>query len=93
MRTAILVVPVALLSVSALAIAGAPMAVAGIDLYQRTLSPIMSRLVGPCRFTPSCSHYAQAVITRDGLLVGGLRAAGRVVRCGPWTPAGSVDPP
>lgn len=46
-----------------------------------------------CRFTPSCSTYATAVIQRHGFLVGGWRAAKRIARCGPWTPAGTVDKP
>lgn len=66
---------------------------AGIDLYQATLSPGLSAAGVECRFEPSCSHYAEAVIRRDGALVGSLRAAGRVLRCGPWTEAGTVDPP
>jgi putative membrane protein insertion efficiency factor len=64
-----------------------------IHLYQATASHWMPRLGVTCRFTPTCSHYAEAVIRRDGALVGGFRALGRILRCGPWTPAGTVDPP
>ncbi len=64
-----------------------------IHLYQRTLSPHMSGLGVRCRFTPTCSHYGAAVVERDGALVGGLEALWRVLRCGPWTPAGTPDPP
>lgn len=64
-----------------------------IHLYQRTLSPLMPRLGVRCRFTPTCSHYGEAVIARDGALLGSLEAAWRVLRCGPWTPAGTSDPP
>jgi putative membrane protein insertion efficiency factor len=67
--------------------------VAAIHLYQRTLSPVLARGGVRCRFRPSCSHYAEAVIREDGALVGTLRAAWRLLRCGPWTPAGTVDPP
>jgi putative membrane protein insertion efficiency factor len=66
---------------------------AGIHLYQRTLSPWMPALGVRCRFTPTCSRYAEAVIRRDGALAGGFLAARRLLRCGPWTPAGTVDPP
>lgn len=66
---------------------------AGIDLYQATLSPLLARGGARCRFEPSCSHYGEAAIREDGALVGSARAAWRVVRCGPWTPAGTVDPP
>jgi hypothetical protein len=64
-----------------------------IDLYQATLSPRLPAAGVSCRFEPSCSRYAEAVIRRDGALVGTLRSAARIARCGPWTPAGTVDPP
>ncbi|MGE0449323.1 MAG: membrane protein insertion efficiency factor YidD [Vicinamibacterales bacterium] len=69
------------------------MAIAGIHVYQRALAPIVARVIGPCRFTPSCSRYAEVVIRREGLLRGGWRTARRLSTCGPWTPAGTVDPP
>ncbi len=64
-----------------------------IHAYQAGVSPLLAASGVRCRFRPSCSHYAAAVIRQDGALVGTLRAAWRVVRCGPWTPAGTVDPP
>jgi hypothetical protein len=73
--------------------AGARFAVAGIHAYQRTLSPAAARAGAVCRFTPTCSHYAEAVITRDGMLRGGWLTVKRIARCGPWTPAGTKDPP
>ena len=69
------------------------LAVAGIHLYQRTLSPSAARAGAVCRFTPTCSHYAEAVISRDGIVKGGWLAVKRVARCGPWTKAGTVDRP
>ena len=45
-----------------------------------------------CRFSPTCSHYAEACVRRFGLLRGGGMALTRVIRCGPWTPAGTIDP-
>jgi len=65
----------------------------GIHLYQATLSPRLAILGVQCRFRPSCSHYAVGAITRYGALSGSLRAAWRIVRCGPWTPLGTYDPP
>lgn len=64
-----------------------------IDLYQATLSPLMPAIGARCRFTPTCSHYAEAVIRQDGALIGTLRTLHRLSRCGPWTPAGTHDPP
>ncbi len=67
--------------------------VAGIHLYQHTLSPAMPKLGVVCRFEPSCSRYAEVSIRRYGAVRGVWRSATRLVRCGPWTPAGTVDPP
>lgn len=64
-----------------------------IHLYQATASPWMPALGMHCRFTPSCSRYAEGAIRQDGALVGAARAVWRVLRCGPWTPRGTVDPP
>ena len=64
-----------------------------IDLYQRTLSPHMATAGVRCRFEPTCSHYAKAVIQRDGALAGSWRTLYRLARCGPWTPAGTQDQP
>ena len=68
-------------------------AVGGIHLYQATLSPIYAQMGVRCRFTPTCSHYAAAVVAKDGALVGNARAVWRILRCAPWTKAGTVDPP
>jgi putative membrane protein insertion efficiency factor len=45
-----------------------------------------------CRFYPSCSEYARAVIERDGVLWGGLRALARIARCTPFQ-RGGLDLP
>jgi putative membrane protein insertion efficiency factor len=66
---------------------------AAIDLYQETLSPRVGRLGVRCRFQPTCSHYGEAVIRRHGALVGSFKAIWRILRCGPWTPSGTDDPP
>lgn len=68
-------------------------AVGGIHLYQRTLSPVYDRLGVECRFSPTCSRYGEAVVRKYGVARGGWMAARRVVRCGPWTRAGTSDPP
>ena len=64
-----------------------------IELYQATLSVRLGRGGARCRFQPTCSHYGAAVIRRHGALVGGVKTAWRILRCGPWTPAGTEDPP
>lgn len=66
---------------------------AGIDLYQATLSKAMPDMGVRCRFEPTCSHYGEAAIRKHGAVVGSARAAWRIARCGPWTPQGTYDPP
>src|SRR5262245_45093148 len=68
-------------------------ALGGIHVYQATLSPIYERLGVRCRFTLTCSHYGEEVVRRFGVVRGGWMATKRVLRCGPWTPAGTNDPP
>ena len=57
--------------------------------YKRWLSPL---LPPACRFTPTCSVYAQQAIVKYGLLKGGAKAVWRVLRCHPFS-AGGVDEP
>jgi putative membrane protein insertion efficiency factor len=68
-------------------------AVGGIHIYQATLSPLYARLGVRCRFTVTCSHYGEEVIKKFGAVGGGWMAAKRILRCGPWTPTGTVDMP
>lgn len=86
-------IAIALLAVLFGTSAGSTLAIAGIHAYQSTLSPLVERSGVRCRFTVSCSHYAEVVIARDGLLAGGWKTLKRVARCGPWTPAGTRDDP
>lgn len=70
-----------------------PLALAAVHGYQRTLAPIAARAGLRCRFAPTCSRYAEAVIRRDGMARGGWKALTRIARCGPWTKPGTIDPP
>lgn len=72
---------------------GQPLALGGIHLYQRALAPAAARVGIRCRFTPTCSRYGEVVIARDGVMRGGWKTLKRVVRCGPWTPSGTLDAP
>lgn len=69
------------------------LALGTIHLYQATLSPLYARAGVMCRFTTTCSHYGEAVIREFGVVRGVWLAAGRLLRCGPWTPPGTVDEP
>ena len=68
-------------------------AVGAIHAYQATLAPLYARMGVRCRFTPTCSHYGEAVIKKYGVLGGAWMAAKRILKCGPWTPVGTVDMP
>ncbi len=59
-----------------------------IKLYRLTLSPWVGR---GCRFTPSCSEYAEEAILRFGAFKGAWLAARRLARCHPWGGSG-YDP-
>lgn len=67
--------------------------IAGIDLYQATLSKLMPVAGVKCRFQPTCSHYAEGSIRKYGALKGTGKAAWRLLRCAPWTEKGTIDPP
>lgn len=73
--------------------ASAKILLGGIHLYQATLSPFNRKVGVRCRFEPTCSHYGEGVIRKHGALVGTGKAVWRILRCGPWTPAGTVDYP
>ena len=67
--------------------------IAGIDLYQATLSKLMPVAGVRCRFQPTCSHYAEGSIRKYGALKGTGKAVWRLLRCAPWTEQGTIDPP
>jgi putative membrane protein insertion efficiency factor len=67
-------------------------AIFSIERYRALISPrLKGRVV--CRFEPTCSAYGLESVKKYGAVRGGWRTAVRIARCGPWTPAGTVDPP
>jgi hypothetical protein len=56
--------------------------------YRYFLAPL---LPPSCRFTPSCSAYAEEALRTHGALRGSWLCASRLCRCGPWHPGGT-DP-
>jgi putative membrane protein insertion efficiency factor len=62
--------------------------VALIRAYRYLLSPWWGN---QCRYSPTCSVYAEEAVTRHGLWSGTWMAACRVGRCHPWH-AGGFDP-
>jgi uncharacterized protein len=63
--------------------------IALLGVYKRRLSPL---LPPACRFTPTCSEYAQLALKKHGLARGLMRASWRLLRCHPLHPGG-VDLP
>ncbi|MBD3369333.1 membrane protein insertion efficiency factor YidD [Candidatus Fermentibacteria bacterium] len=59
-----------------------------IGLYRRMLSPLAPP---SCRFSPTCSVYAQIAIRRFGVLRGICLAFRRLIRCHPLC-GGGYDP-
>lgn len=83
----------AIAAAAAIALHAQSILLAGVHGYQHALSPI-ARAVGiRCRFTPTCSRYAEVVIARDGAVRGGWKTLKRIARCNPFTPAGTRDDP
>jgi len=62
--------------------------VAPISFYRRFLSPLKPP---SCRFSPTCSAYAQEALLVHGLARGTWLAVKRIARCHPWTEPG-YDP-
>ena len=56
--------------------------------YKREISPM---LPPSCRFTPTCSEYAQQAIEKYGAVKGGCLALKRILRCNPFH-KGGYDP-
>ena len=67
--------------------------IALIRLYQRVLSPVLSRHGVRCRFYPSCSEYGILAITKYGPLAGLRKTAGRIMRCRPDNVESCIDYP
>ena len=59
-----------------------------IRCYRTRISP---HTRSTCRFTPTCSQYAQTAIERYGAFRGGRMATRRILRCHPFA-QGGYDP-
>lgn len=60
-----------------------------ISFYRQNLSKLKGGAT--CRFTPTCSEYAAAAITKHGVIKGSVLAAWRILRCNPFS-KGGYDP-
>ncbi|MCX6185465.1 MAG: membrane protein insertion efficiency factor YidD [Bacteroidetes bacterium] len=52
-----------------------------IRIYKYLLSPL---LPNACRFTPTCSQYAEEAIKKYGIIKGIFLGTKRIARCHPW---------
>lgn len=53
--------------------------------YQRLIRPWLPNC---CRFVPSCSEYCIEAIRKNGLIVGIIKGAYRIIRCNPFGKGG-----
>jgi hypothetical protein len=72
---------------------GTRLAIVSLRCYRSTLSRLYDRENIRCRYTPSCSVYAERVVRTHGWAGGGWLALRRVLSCGPWVEQGTSDPP
>ena len=56
--------------------------------YKWALSPMLRPA---CRYVPTCSEYAMEAVDRYGVMVGGMKAFWRLLRCHPFA-KGGFDP-
>ncbi|HEX6560146.1 MAG TPA: membrane protein insertion efficiency factor YidD [Longimicrobiales bacterium] len=52
-----------------------------VTVYQKAISPFTP---AACRYTPTCSRYAQDALRKYGPLKGSWLAFRRILRCHPW---------
>ena len=60
-----------------------------IGFYRRHISPVTPP---SCRFTPTCSAYAQEAICKYGAWKGSWLALKRLLRCNPFYKGDPYDP-
>ncbi len=60
-----------------------------VAVYRRVLSPL--KRAPTCRYLPTCSEYAMTAVHQRGIVVGGVLATWRVLRCNPLF-HGGYDP-
>ena len=67
---------------------------AALFTYRRVLSPMLHSLgFTNCRYTPTCSEYAEVAIARFGVARGSWLALKRIARCHPFSKGGLDNVP
>ena len=64
-----------------------------LKIYRYCFSPILSAMGASCRFTPSCSVYAETAIARHGIVRGSCLALCRILKCHPFHEGGVDEVP
>ena len=57
----------------------------------KLISQHLGIISGSCRFTPTCSLYAQEALAKHGIILGVWYSARRLLQCHPWS-RGGYDP-
>ena len=67
---------------------------AALFAYRRVLSPMLHSVgFTNCRYTPTCSEYAEVAIARFGVARGSWLALKRIARCHPFRKGGLDNVP
>lgn len=62
-----------------------------INLYQKSISPLISSKNIHCKFYPTCSEYTKQAIKKYGILKGVVKGIIRIFKCNPFS-KGGYDP-
>lgn len=62
-----------------------------INIYKKTLSPVLENLGIHCKYYPTCSQYMKQAIEKYGIIKGGFLGIKRLLRCNPFS-KGGYDP-
>ena len=60
-----------------------------LKLYHNLVSPFLGN---HCRFSPTCSIYAQVAVERHGVVCGLWLSFKRLLKCHPWYKKAGYDP-
>lgn len=62
-----------------------------INLYKKTLSPILNYFGIKCKYYPTCSEYSKQAIEKYGIIKGCFLGIKRILKCNPFS-KGGYDP-